>query len=68
MQASLPLEMNSLIGQVIDTNSAWLARALNPIGISIQRRLSVGDDPKGSVVQSDEMFVPALIWYFITAD
>ncbi len=36
-----------LIGQVIDTNSAWLARALNPIGISIQRRLSVGDNPNG---------------------
>ncbi|MBX2938822.1 MAG: CinA family nicotinamide mononucleotide deamidase-related protein [Ferruginibacter sp.] len=33
-----------LIGQVIDTNSAWIARSLNPMGIAIQRRVSVGDD------------------------
>jgi nicotinamide-nucleotide amidase len=32
-----------LIGQVIDTNSAWMARALNKIGISVTRRVAVGD-------------------------
>ncbi len=33
-----------LIGQVIDTNSAWLAQQLNDIGIWIKQRWSVGDN------------------------
>jgi nicotinamide-nucleotide amidase len=32
-----------LIGQVIDTNSAWIARELNKIGIWVNRRVAVGD-------------------------
>ena len=32
-----------LIGQVIDTNSAWLAQELNKIGVWVKRRVSVGD-------------------------
>lgn len=32
-----------LIGQVIDTNSAWMAQELNKIGISVKRRVAVGD-------------------------
>lgn len=32
-----------LIGQVIDTNSAWMAQELNKIGIWVQRRVAVGD-------------------------
>ena len=32
-----------LIGQVIDTNSAWIAQELNKIGIWIHRRVAVGD-------------------------
>ncbi len=32
-----------LIGQVIDTNSAWMAGELNKIGIQVQRRVAVGD-------------------------
>ena len=32
-----------LIGQTIDTNSAWMARELNEIGIWVHRRLAVGD-------------------------
>ncbi len=32
-----------LIGQVIDTNSAWIAQQLNEAGIFVQERLSVGD-------------------------
>ena len=32
-----------LIGQVIDTNSAWMAQALNKIGLSVNRRVAVGD-------------------------
>ncbi len=33
-----------IIGQVIDTNSAWIAQQLNLLGIWIRRRVSVGDD------------------------
>ncbi len=32
-----------LIGQVIDTNSAWIAQELNKAGVWIKRRVSVGD-------------------------
>jgi nicotinamide-nucleotide amidase len=33
-----------LIGQTIDTNSAWMARELNQIGIVVKRRIAVGDN------------------------
>src|SRR6478609_10760736 len=33
-----------LIGQVIDTNSAWMAQELNKVGITIKHRVAVGDD------------------------
>ena len=33
-----------LIGQVIDTNSAFIAQALNKIGVSVINRIAVGDD------------------------
>ena len=32
-----------LIGQTIDTNSAWIAQHLNAMGIDVQRRVAVGD-------------------------
>ena len=32
-----------LIGQVIDTNSAWIATELNKIGILLRHRIAVGD-------------------------
>lgn len=33
-----------LIGQVIDTNSAWIARQLNRAGVAVTKRIAVGDD------------------------
>lgn len=33
-----------LIGQVIDTNSAWIAQQLNKAGIAVKRRVAVGDN------------------------
>lgn len=33
-----------LIGQVVDTNSAWMAQELNKIGIWMKRKVAVGDD------------------------
>ena len=32
-----------LIGQVIDTNSAWMAQQLNKAGVSVRARVAVGD-------------------------
>jgi nicotinamide-nucleotide amidase len=32
-----------LIGQVIDSNSAWMAQELNKVGIRVKRRVAVGD-------------------------
>jgi len=32
-----------LIGQVIDTNSSWIAQQLNKIGVAVKRRIAVGD-------------------------
>ena len=32
-----------LIGQVIDTNSAWMAQELNKAGVAVSRRVAVGD-------------------------
>jgi nicotinamide-nucleotide amidase len=32
-----------LIGQVIDTNSSWIAQQLNDAGIAVKRRVAVGD-------------------------
>lgn len=33
-----------LIGQVIDTNSAFIAQKLNSIGVDVHQRIAVGDD------------------------
>jgi len=32
-----------LIGQVVDTNSAWMARQLNSYGLPVRKRVAVGD-------------------------
>src|SRR5579872_628390 len=40
-----------LIGQVIDTNSAWIAKHLNELGIDVLRRVAVGDD-KGAIIKA----------------
>ncbi|MCY7360546.1 MAG: competence/damage-inducible protein A, partial [Ignavibacteria bacterium] len=32
-----------LIGQVIDTNSSWIAQELNKIGVLVKHRVAVGD-------------------------
>jgi nicotinamide-nucleotide amidase len=34
-----------LIGQTIDTNSAWMARQLNLLGIWVRARVAIGDEP-----------------------
>ena len=45
-----------LIGQTIDTNSAWMAQVLNKAGFSINRRVAVGDqwDDIWNALQEEE--------------
>lgn len=43
-----------LIGQTIDTNSAWLAQQLNAQGILVMRRVAVGDTYEAIVEALDE--------------
>ena len=33
-----------LIGQVVDTNSGWIARHLNPLGWNVKSVKVIGDD------------------------
>ena len=43
-----------LIGQTIDTNSAWMAQQLNALGIDICRRIAVGDTKAAIIAALDE--------------
>ena len=43
-----------LIGQVIDTNSAWMAQLLNQTGISVLRRIAVGDNQQEIISELKE--------------
>lgn len=44
-----------LIGQTIDTNSAWMAQQLNLKGISVTRRIAIADDKDAIVAALDEV-------------
>lgn len=43
-----------LIGQIVDTNSAWMAKELNKIGISVKQISSVSDNAEHIVMALDE--------------
>jgi nicotinamide-nucleotide amidase len=43
-----------LIGQVVDTNSAWMARALSGSGFRVVRKVVVGDDAGDIIEAIDE--------------
>jgi len=43
-----------LIGQTIDTNSAWIAQRLNMLGIDVIRRVAVGDNRQDILASLDE--------------
>lgn len=43
-----------LIGQIVDTNAAFISRALNSVGIAVAERLSIGDDRDRIVEALDE--------------
>ncbi|MEJ7675381.1 MAG: hypothetical protein WKF59_22400 [Chitinophagaceae bacterium] len=42
-----------MIGQVIDTNSAYIAQELNKTGIFVKRRVAVGDN-EADIIESAE--------------
>lgn len=42
-----------LIGQTIDTNSAWMAQRLNEAGIEVIRRIAVGDNKRDIIAALD---------------
>ncbi|RYY43472.1 MAG: CinA family nicotinamide mononucleotide deamidase-related protein [Chitinophagaceae bacterium] len=48
-----------LIGQVIDSNSAWIAQELNKVGIGVKRRVAVGDNKKAIWNAIDNEFLVA---------
>ncbi len=51
-----------LIGQTIDTNSAWIAQHLNEVGIDVLRRVAVGDDADAiRKALDDELSVAELV-------
>lgn len=43
-----------LIGQTIDTNSAWIAQRLNELGIDVLRRVAVGDERNAILTALDD--------------
>ena len=45
-----------LIGQVVDTNSAWMAQRLNEVGISLHQITSVHDDREHILTALEEAF------------
>ena len=48
-----------LIGQTIDTNSAWIAQQLNEQGIDVVRRVAVGDTKNAIISALDEEWLKA---------
>lgn len=45
-----------LIGQIVDTNSAWMAQQLNAIGIKINRIVSISDNKDEIIKALDDSF------------
>lgn len=43
-----------LIGQIIDTNSAWIAQQLNALGIGVLKRVAVGDTREAIIRALDD--------------
>lgn len=43
-----------LIGQVVDTNSSWMAQRLNEIGVAVKKRVAIGDSREEIIGVLDE--------------
>ena len=54
-----------LIGQIVDTNSAWMAQKLNEVGISVAEIRSVGDD-KDQIICAIQELLKSTDYIFMT--
>lgn len=54
-----------LIGQTIDTNSAWIAQQLNKEGIHVKRRIAVGDE-RNAILNALDESIPHADIVFLT--
>lgn len=54
-----------LIGQIVDTNSAWMAQKLNEVGINVVEIRSVGDD-KGQIISAIQELLKSTDYVFMT--
>lgn len=54
-----------LIGQIVDTNSAWMAQKLNDEGINIRQIISISDDP-GHITETFEEAVKKVSLVLVT--
>lgn len=54
-----------LIGQTIDTNSAWIAQQLNREGIHVKRRIAVGDE-RHAILEALDQSIPHADIIFLT--
>jgi len=57
-----------LIGQVVDTNSAWIAEKLNLIGIKVDKIISIPDSKDIIQKTIDEAFIEYFIIIAIFAE
>ncbi|MBK5285420.1 MAG: damage-inducible protein CinA, partial [Bacteroidia bacterium] len=45
-----------LIGQIVDTNSAFISKKLNEAGIQVTKKIAIGDSEKEIIQVIDEAF------------
>ena len=45
-----------LLGQTVDTNSAWLGKALSEVGVEVQRVISISDSADAIIKTLDGSF------------
>jgi len=54
-----------LLGQTVDSNSAWMGQRLSEVGVEVQRITSISDQPSAIVAALDAV-LPSTQWVLIT--
>lgn len=54
-----------LLGQTVDSNSAWIGQRLSEVGVDVQRITSISDQPSAIVAALDAV-LPTTQWVLIT--
>ena len=49
-----------LLGQIVDTNSAWMAQRLTALGVNLYFTSVVGDNPGSKADKAERLGVPVL--------